>query len=398
MILDHVKNTPRLDNRSDWDADIYSKYILSPRIEVENLTPWRRPLTEALSKENIGKDPQKLIEWIDNNITLEEGRNPQRLRMSPLSVFKLRRSDRLNRNVFFVAAARSLGMPARIDPVTSATQYLLPDGTWRNVEFKADAQETVGEQPKKATLALKFSPVGHIVDPKYYSQFSLSRITEGYTQQLAFDEGSALSELFAKPVELEPGQYVLTTGQRLANGGVLARSEIFTLKPGENATRELTIRHDDSELSVIGSLNAENIYHDIDLDTDKNLLSTTGRGYYVVGFISPNHEPSAHALNDISAIAGQMEATGRKVILLFDSKEAADRFKRETFSKLPSNVVFGIDNGGVSRKEVMESLHLDKAENPLFVVADTFNRVVWYSTGYTIGIGDQILSVLHRVL
>jgi hypothetical protein len=161
--------------------------------------------------------------------------------------------------------------------------------------------------------------------------------------------------------------------------------------------RELKIRRDDSEVSVIGSLNAENIYHDIALDTDKSLLSTTGRGYYVLGLISPNHEPSTHALNDISAVASQLEGTGVKIMLLFDSAESASRFNREAFPKLPTNVVFGIDNGGASRRDITESLHLDNPVNPVFVIADTFNRVVWLSTGYTIGTGDQLLNILHRV-
>lgn len=66
-------------------------------------------------------------------------------------------------------------------------------------------------------------------------------------------------------------------------------------------------------------------------------------------------------------------------------------------------MVFGIDIGGATRKEIEESLNLvtpggaGHAENPLFVIADTFNRIVWYSTGYTIGIGDTILSIQSRI-
>ena len=39
VILDHIENTPQLRNNSEWDADIHGKYILSPRIEYEFLTP-----------------------------------------------------------------------------------------------------------------------------------------------------------------------------------------------------------------------------------------------------------------------------------------------------------------------------------------------------------------------
>ncbi len=61
-------------------------------------------------------------------------------------------------------------------------------------------------------------------------------------------------------------------------------------------------------------------------------------------------------------------------------------------------MVFGIDNGSASLAELKESLHLpDNVDKPVFAIADTFNRVVWNSNGYTIGIGDTILSILSRI-
>lgn len=401
VIIDNVANAPAFNKGGTWSREVYNKYILSPRIENEWLTPWRSALLAGLDRELFSGSPEKLIAWIDANIAPADSENPQKLRMSPASVLRERKADRLSRNIFFVAAARTLGMPARIDPVTAATQYMRADGNWETARFaseKKDSQAAKAASPGTGMLMLTFKPVGHIVDPKYYSQFSVSRIARGVAQQLEFDENGTLSEIFKEPVALEAGQYILTSGQRLADGGVLSQSEIFTITPGENVVKELTIRQDDSALSVIGSLNAENIYHDIATDADKSILSTTGRGFYVLGLISPNHEPSAHALNDISAAAAQLEGTGSKIMLLFDDEAAASRFKREAFPGLPGNVVIGIDNGGVSRSELISSLNLDESPAyPLFVVADTFNRVVWVSTGYTIGMGDKILSVLSRI-
>ena len=223
-------------------------------------------------------------------------------------------------------------------------------------------------------------------------------INEGIPSQLEFDEQATLSKLSEQPLKLEEGQYVLTTGQRLANGGVLSHSEIFNIKAGETLELPMILRNDPTAISVIGNLNAENIYHDIATDTKKSLLSTTGRGFYILGLLSPNHEPSEHALNDISAVKEKFEKDGRKIMLLFSDENNASRFKRERFGTLPENVVFGIDNNGLSRKEIIESLHLEEnASDPIFIVADSFNRIVWVSTGYNIGLGEKILSVLSKV-
>lgn len=382
-------------NATGLSDEIYDNYILNPRVENEHLYPWRLELKKKLPTELKASDPEGLVNWTLKNISLADDENPQSLRMSPGAVLRERKADRRSRSIFFVAAARTLGIPARIDPVTGATQYLASN-EWKTVDLSG-IPATKNSSVKKGSISLDFKPQGHIVDPKYYSQFSISRIDGGVPRQLEFPEDGTISSIFKSPVELEAGQYLLTSGQRLANGGVLARCEFFTISPGQSRQKELTIRTDDSELSVIGSLNAENIYHDLASSTDKSILSTTGRGYYIAALISPNHEPTTHALNDISAVASELSKSGRKIILLFDSEADAARFNKETFPGLPDNVLFGIDNGNMSRNEIVSSLHLENPVNPLFVVADTFNRIVWMSTGYTIGMGDQLLNVISRL-
>lgn len=391
------------------ENDFICKYVLSPRIENEFLTPWRSILTyrqKGFSDAEISafrSNPENLVEWVATTIAPADADNPQKFRMSPGAVLGEKKADTLSRNIFFVAMARSLGIPARIDPVTGATQYALSEENWTTADFskysrQATKAETsaAGNSPK-GKLTLTYEPHGYLSDPKYYSQFTLSRIIDGEPRLLEFEEESTLSSLFSAPVELEPGQYMLTSGQRLANGGVLSRGDIFTINAGEEMTRPLSVRQQKGAVSVIGSLNAENIYHDLGSGSDKSILSTTGRGYYILGIISPNHEPSTHALNDLSAVAERLEKTGHKIMILFDNEEKAGRFSKEAFPSLPKSVVFGIDKNGTSRKDITESLHLNGEHDPIFVIADTFNRIVWVSTGYTIGIGETILSTLSAI-
>ena len=395
------------------DKELFNNYVLNPRIEAEGLTPWRSALRKQFT-DSVLRDfrinPASLVEWVGVNIADASGENPQRLRMSPVSVARQRKADPLSRNIFFVALARTAGIPARIDPVTGATQYM-GDEVWVTADFDSYATHASASgvaanaaadnrpnQAAGATLQLNFTPSGHMTDPKYYSQFSLSRIIDGVPSLLEYPEEATAAELFSAPAPIEPGEYILTTGQRLADGGVLARSEFFTIAPGENSVRDLVIRQNDAVLSVIGSLNAENIYYDLASGSDKSLLSTTGRGYYVLALVNPSHEPSAHALNDIAAVGRQLEEEGNKIMVLFDDKDKAARFDRSLFNSLPSTLVWGVDNDGASRKEIFESLHLPEGTDyPVIVVTDTFNRIVWVSTGYTIGTGERLLSTLRTL-
>lgn len=377
---------------------IYYQYVLNPRIENEFIFPWRDYIRDYFSPEDKARfrnNPLEIADWIIKNVDLSEKGNSSNLRINPASVVRHLKSNGISQKISFVAICRSMGIPARINSVTGIPQFLSLENKWTDVDF--GGEETLADHNRNGWIQIDFTPEGYVKDPKYYSQFTISRISDGIPRLLEFSEDATVSSHFNNPVELESGQYILTSGQRLADGGVLSHSLIFRINPGDTVAVPLRVRADDSALSVIGSLNAENIYHDLESDSDKSILSTTGRGYYVVGFISPNHEPSAHAINDLSAIFRDLENDGRTIMLLFEDSGNAARFNKSYFKDIPQNVVFGIDNDGISRKEVLSSLHMEGSPDPVFVVADSFNRIVWVSSGYNIGLGEKIYSVLSRL-
>ncbi len=46
-------------------------------------------------------------------------------------------------------------------------------------------------------------------------------------------------------------------------------------------------------------------------------------------------------------------------------------------------------------REIVENQHLASSSLPVFIVADTFNRVVHLTQGYTIGLGARLASILR---
>ena len=389
---------------SQWPLDFQCEYVLNPRVENERLTNYKRQLfafiPESLHSGFID-NPEKLADWVDMTIEDDSRRNPLNLRMDPPAVAAMRMATPLSKRIFFVAAARSLGIPARLDPVRGVAQYAGRDLEWHDV-LAADMKQPDATVSKKGKLKLPFQPQKYLIDPKYYTHFTISRIKDGIPTLLEYPEDGTVSQLFASPSEMDAGHYMLVTGQRLADGGVLAFVRFFDVRAGETTELPLTVREDDTAVTVIGSLNAEDIYHDSSTDTDRSILSTTGRGYYVLGIIRNGHEPSVHALNDISLVGGEFSRRseklggGEKILLLFEGDDA-DFFDRSDYPDLPSNVVIGSDPDGVILNEIRESLNLTGSELPVFVVADSFNRIVFVSQGYSIGLGDRLLRILESV-
>ena len=388
------------------ESALLDKYVLNPRVEYEHRTPYKHYFREVLR--DI-KSIEQLVGWTRDSITIVADRNPQHLRMQPMSVYKYRRTDRLGRDIFFVAAARSLGFPARINEVNQKVQYY-KDGQWLEAPLSSPEGDTIDsssanktiEAPSGAvggaSLKLKYLPVAHYDDPKYYIHFTLSKINDdGRAQLMTFPEEVTWQSDFARGVELECGDYILTTGTRLASGKVLARLTPFRLDGP--TTIEFTMREDPEEPQVIGSLNAENLYAPLTESEGPavSLLSTTGRGFYILGIVAPNQEPTNHALRDISAYKEELEKWGRSMVLLFENDDDAQRFNFGEFAQLPSTVAWGVDPDGLILKEAREQMKLSSSSLPVFMVCDTFNRVIFVSQGYTINLGEQLMKVVRQL-
>ena len=398
---------------------------LSPRVEDELITiPFKQYFEKAFSKKTADAfraDPMKLVEWIKKNIRLNPDKKALRIAQTPVGVMKSKITDERSRDIFFVDVARSLGIEAQKDAVTGKIQYKSQgvhlsqvhqpnskevhqktNSEWQDVKFDNTAEKT-STAAALGTIVLTYEPTKLLDNPKYYSHFTISRIENGTAHLLNFEEGQAdmgngttWSNTFKNGYKLDAGTYMLTTGTRLANGSVLASNRIFEIVKGQTTTLPLEIRQNTNEVSVIGSFNSESL---VTKDGNEvSLLSQTGRGYYVVGILGVGQEPTNHALHDIEKMKEAFEAWGRPVVLLFESEADAAKFNHDEFPGLPSTVQFALDKDGSVRKQIAREMKLmNEKQMPMFIIADTFNRVVFVSQGYTIGLGEQMQGVFKKL-
>ena len=394
VLLDHLRNTPVTD------VPNFVSCVLNPRIYLEELTPYKSFFKGAIAEadaKTFAAEPQKLVEWCQKNITVNDSINSQRILMSPEGVWRARVADSRSFEIFFIAMARSLGIPAWIDQVTGTVRYMDSKATTYDVDF---ASSTTVVSPETGKLKMTFKPTKFNDDPKYYYHFTMSKFENGSLSLQEYDEGAATwKTLFQKPLPVVSGYYVLVSGTRLASGSVLVNMNSFTVKSGETTTAVLKMRESDKQVQVIGNLNSEDLFTPLENGKPAaepvSLLKVCGRGYFTVGIIGPGQEPTNHALNDISKLKAELEKWGRTLVLLFPDEASAQRFKASDFPELPSTVVYGIDTHGIAA-EIIENMKLHKAGAlPIFVMADTFNRVVFVSQGYTIGLGEQFIQTVR---
>lgn len=412
VLNDHLQNTP---TGEDVNPDWAKKALLNPRIANEMLTPYKKVLHDAVAKtifgsvtqaasvsasDTINRNPESLIEWCRKEIKIDNELNSQQIPVSPMGVWKARVADEKSRDIFFVAAARSLGIPAWIDEVTGKVQYISEELSSQDVNFE-DSQSV---QARTGILKAEYTPIRSLSDPKYYAHFTISKFKNGTFQLLNYDEGdvdmgggTTWSNLLKNGVNLDEGYYMMVTGTRLASGAVLSNTTFFTVEAGKTTTVDLVMRESTNQVQVIGNFNSESTYRPVNGDDAglQSILQTCGRGYFVVSVLGVGQEPTNHALRDIAALGGDFEQWGRKMVFLFPSEEQYRKFNADEFKGLPSTITYGIDVDDRIRKEIVGAMKLNNSILPVFIIADTFNRVVFVSQGYTIGLGEQLMKVVH---
>ena len=388
--------------------------ILGPRVSNEFLTPYKSYFLNTLSEEEKSflRDPDKLIAWTRENIKVLDEPTAWMIPMSPKGVFENRATFASSRDVFFVSLARTLGINARIDPVTGKVQYAKqgsPSSAWTDVDFEASIQESAPQ----GRLVLEYAPSALIEDPQYYSHFSISKIVDGSTHLLSFDEGEVdmgggvgWKNTFKEGANMDEGTYIIAMGNRLSDGSVPVTTQLFNIEEGKTTVVPLTIRESTDGVSVIGDFDSESKYLPADekgtpAQEEVSILSKTGRGFFVVGVLEVGKEPTNHTLRDMAAAKEAFEKWGRPIILLCQDELSLSRLVKEAgegrYGSLPNTILLGVDKDGKIASQIKNNMSLSNDNLPLFIIGDTFNKVYFLSQGYTIGIGDQMQGTIVKL-
>ena len=395
-----LRDTPRnvLEDHlyaTDSLADV--KEVLAPRVAAEMLTPYRsylqRHIPQSLA-ETFRNDPQQLVNWCKDSLTLRNDLNSLVTTASPEGVWRCRVTDSASRNIFFVAAARSLGIPAWKDAVTGNVCYRTKDGEARIVNFET----AESAKPEEGTLKAAYRAIPRLDNPKYYTHFTLSKFDNGTFRLQNYPEDTSWASLLKDGSKVEAGYYMLVSGSRMANGNVLGEISFVNVEQGKTASASLVMRDNPKDIRVIGSFNSESTFLMPGQAEPVSVLDAAGRGYFAVGILGVGQEPTNHALKDIEAKKDELEKWGRAIVLLFPDEASFKKFNPKEFPNLPSTVVFGIDKDRTIQKAIAENMKLANAHQlPIFIIADTFNRIVFESHGYLIGTGEHLLQVIHSL-
>ncbi|MDR1023122.1 MAG: transglutaminase domain-containing protein [Prevotellaceae bacterium] len=391
-LSDHLQNRGDFRVKNGTPGSLIVPYILSPRIDRELIKPWRSYARQQLSadrqeaaRSNVGL----IVDYVKSEIKIKDEENYYNCRITPQGVYELKIADRRSRNIFFVAACRSFGIPARIESSTGKTQYF-ESGQWVDVMFEPDSSLNL----PKAKLTVHNAP-GNLTKPGYYTHYTLAYFKDGDFRTLDFEDSPQVAQ-FPYTIDLDDGYYRLMTGSRANDGSVFVRTEYFTLKKAAPARVTIRLPETGGKLLVKGIVDMNSV---VALTGGaKATLKELSKGKgLTLCFLDMSKEPSKHILQDFPAVREDMDAWGGGVLLVAPDDKATSASAIATFKGLPQNTSQAIDGHRELLRAVTGALQMDFNDNfPLTVYLSRNGGILYSAAGYRIGTGEEILKTIRK--
>ena len=264
--------------------------------------------------------------------------------------------------------------------------YVWQNGDWQEVTFE---EETVVPNEELATLTLH-NPKAYT----YYVHYTLQRFENG--EYVSYDfENDPRVEVRDIVLNLPPGKYCLSTGNRYSDGEVLSELRFFTL----NKKDEYTIK-------IPELVPRNNTYGRIDMNINKlngkslsETLQESGKEKMILCLVAPGTEPTNHLAKELAAKKADYEAWGGKMVFLASNaswkKEKNQPANLEVVSskvnELSESVLAALKNAVHDG-----ALANTTGERPVCIVLDKDGNILFVSEGYHIGLGELMIGIIKN--
>lgn len=364
-----------------YPEEIFLPYIWNPRIGFEVLTKWRRPILDAFTdqqKEQFIKEPEEIWNWIEKNMKSEPDRERLSVYTTPAAALKLGFAEKNSRYVLFVAIARSLGIPSRLNKVDGSMEY------WKDGQFVRVLQETK-KDARLTILGEKDASWG------YFQNWSIAKREEdGYHSLIMWE---ARLENGRLELDVEPGEYRVLTANRLPTGNIFAGRYDFCIEKGEYKEVTLTRRE-----ACLADMLQRHTIPDYELtDGDKavhSISELTKDGRKILFWLDVSKEPTEHILNELTEMREEYCRCQDKLFFIVRGpQDLADPTFMKCRKALPDVKVL-YDVFGKDLEMTARRMYVAPDKLPLLVVTDKAATGIFAASGYSVGMADMLLRVL----
>ena len=381
VLEEHLKYA--LPYEENMEHNLFVSCVLNPRVDDEVLMKYREAVENAFTEEEkdlFREDPRMIWETVDKKITSVPEKERESVITTPLGCLKTGTGNPRSKKILAAAIARTLGIPARLNPED------------RSVEYWKDGAFVLMVPGKEKNCRIKLSS-GDDTVWKYFQNWSMGKLENGVYTSLRLGDLPWKDGMLE--VDLEEGSYRIVTSNRLPNGNIFAYLYHFSVKAGEEKQAELILRKADlGDMLENISLPEFELRKD-EAGTEKVKASDlTEEGKHILMFLEESREPTEHILNEMMEQENAFKAHESKIIFVVQSREALnDPTIKKTLSVFPEIRVY-YDRFEDHIELLGRRMYVDHEKLPLIIVTDGRLNGIYAASGYNVGTGDMLLRLM----
>ena len=363
------------------NRDTFVSYVLNPRVDDEVLQKYRREIKNKFSrdeKQELRNDPSQIWKLVEKAVVSRPEKERSSVITTPAGCLNTCTGSFLSKKILFVAMARTLGVPARLNPHDRSMDYM------ENEKFVPVLAKT----EKNRTLILKS---GEDTQWKYFQNWSIAKLENG--RYVSLKLGTEAFENQHMNLPLESGKYRILTSNRLPNGNMFANEYHFEIQPGETKEIDLVLREADLEDMLENISMPEFTLRREDGSTVK-ASELTADGKHILAFLEEEKEPTEHILNEMMEQEGAFAGYAEKIIFVVRSKDALETPTLSKALKKLKNVQIYYDDFSEIINTLGRRMYVDPDKLPLIIVTNGSLNGIYATSGYNVGTGDMLLRLM----
>ncbi len=364
--------------RGQWSPELFVPYVLNPRISHEILRCYRRGILDYFSEEEkraFREEPGRIWERIQRTVRAYPEHERETVMTTPYECLRSGTGSPQSQRILFVAIARTLGIPSRLNPEDGVPEYWngarfapavanqersaqlkltdgdgtkwryfqnwslarLQDGTFRSLDLRARSWEAspagvdwesernptgASREPERDLARASREPEWNLAGAGRESGWDLDGAScESGARSAEPDAGYVRgSVLHTLRVSLQPGIYRLITANRLPNGNCFTFEKTFELRAGEVRAECLRLREARLE-DMLESVELPEFQVTDAAGAAVSSRELTSGGRRILMWLCPGQEPTEHILNELLEQEEAFRAYADRITLMLDRDE-----------------------------------------------------------------------------
>ena len=364
--------------------NLYINFILNPRVEDELLRPYRKGILSFFTEEQkaaFRANPAEIWNYIQAHITAYPDNERETVMETPYECLVSGIGTERSQKVLFVAIARTLGIPARLNPDNKVMEY------WVKDQFVP----VLKQQEGGAVLTLKKEAdavwnyyqnwtMGRLVGNEFVSLNLTGRSWKGDTLELA----------------LIPGTYRIITTNRLPNGNQFAWEKTFTIEEG--GQREETLRLREAQLGdMLERISLPEFEVKDSAGNTVTCAELTKGGKQILMWLEESREPTEHILNEMLEHAEKFHEFENSISFMIRTPEAKQDPLLGKVLKMFPKVSIYYDSFEENIELLGRRMYVDPDKLPLILVTNGESVGIYATSGYNVGTGDMLIRIMEEV-